>query len=55
MAQTHAERTNNGDHIISDWRMDMVQFWNHNHYKYLILGHRLLAGKFCVLCLHIVQ
>ncbi|XP_048736103.2 uncharacterized protein LOC125651518 [Ostrea edulis] len=44
MAQTHAERTNNGDHIISDWRMDMVQFWNHNHNKYLILGHRLLGG-----------
>lgn len=44
MAQTDAERRNNGDHMIADWRLDMVEFWNQNHYKYLILGHRLLAG-----------
>lgn len=44
MAQTDAERGNNGDHMIADWKLDMVEFWNQNHYKYLILGHRLLAG-----------
>lgn len=43
MAQTNAERFNNGEQLISDWRLDMVEFWNQNHNK-LILGHRLLAG-----------
>ena len=45
MVQTYAERCNNGDHLITDWRLDMVEFWNYNHNKYLILGHRLLAGN----------
>lgn len=44
MAQTDAERRNNGDHMIADWRLNMVDFWNQNHYKHLILGHRLLSG-----------
>lgn len=44
MVQTNAERYNNGEQLTSDWRLDMVDFWNNNHNKYLILGHRLLAG-----------
>lgn len=44
IAQTDAERRNNGDHMIADRRLDMVEFWNHNHYTYLIFGHRLLEG-----------
>nr|XP_022295009.1 uncharacterized protein LOC111105128 [Crassostrea virginica] len=44
MIQREAERSNNGEQLLSDWRLDMVEFWNRNHNKYLILGHRLLAG-----------
>lgn len=44
MSQTDAEIRNNGDHMIADWRLNMVEFWNQNHFKYLILGHRLLVG-----------
>ncbi|KAK3102773.1 hypothetical protein FSP39_013844 [Pinctada imbricata] len=44
LVQTDAERHNNGDQLISDWRLDTVEFWNCNHNKYLTLGHRLLAG-----------
>ena len=45
MIQTYAERCNNKDHMIADWRLDMVEFWNYNHNKYIILGHRLLASN----------
>ncbi|OWF35407.1 hypothetical protein KP79_PYT24558 [Mizuhopecten yessoensis] len=44
MVQTAAERENNGPVMLSDWRLDMLQFWAYNHNKYLILGHRLRAG-----------
>ncbi|KAK3107416.1 hypothetical protein FSP39_014037, partial [Pinctada imbricata] len=43
MCQRDAERENNGNFLMIDWRVDMVDFWNNNHYKYLILGHRLLS------------
>ena len=46
MVQTTAERENNGHHLIADWKLDMVHFWNNNHNKYLILGHRLLTGNY---------
>lgn len=45
IVQTSAERENDGHQLISDWRLDIVHFWNNNHNKYLILGHRLLAGN----------
>lgn len=44
MAERDAERENDGDAIISRWRLDMIPFWNNNHNKYLILGHILLSG-----------
>ena len=44
MIQREAERYNNGEQLLYDWRLDMVEFWIRNHNKYLILGHRLLAG-----------
>jgi hypothetical protein len=31
--------------MMSMWRCNMTRFWNGNHFKYLINGHRLLAGK----------
>ncbi len=39
-----AIRENNGPALLKFWRIDMLQFWAHNHYKYMILGHRLLLG-----------
>ena len=44
MAERDAEMENDGDVIISQWRLDMIPFWNNNHNKYLILGHILLSG-----------
>ena len=41
MAERDAEMENDGDAIISQWRLDMIPFWNN---KYLILGHILLSG-----------
>ena len=38
-------REGNGPAMMSVWRANMLRFWQRNHYKYLILGHRLLAGK----------
>ena len=31
--------------MMAMWRLDMLRFWEANHYKYLIIGHRLLAGN----------
>jgi hypothetical protein len=36
MAERDAERENDGDAIISQWRLDMIPFWNNNHNEYLI-------------------
>ena len=45
MAHVDAERENDGMAMMSQWRLDMPSFWNNNHNKYLILGHRLLSGE----------
>jgi hypothetical protein len=34
-----AERENDGPAMISIWRINMIDFFNNNHNKYLILGH----------------
>nr|XP_002736791.1 PREDICTED: uncharacterized protein LOC100378528 [Saccoglossus kowalevskii] len=39
-----SERENDGEAMMRTWRINMIDFWSNNHYKYLILGHRLLAG-----------
>ncbi|XP_070559583.1 uncharacterized protein [Ptychodera flava] len=44
MVHKEVERHADGEAIIRNWRLDMVQFWQHDHFKYLIQGHRLLAG-----------
>ena len=44
LAKVEAERDNDGDDMMSFWRLDMPQFWAKNHNKYMILGHRMLAG-----------
>ncbi|KAJ8300508.1 hypothetical protein KUTeg_022027 [Tegillarca granosa] len=43
-AYKDAVRENDSEIMISHWRMDMIQFWQNHHNKYLILGHKLLAG-----------
>ena len=32
--------------LMSMWRINMLRFWAGNHYKYMNIGHRLLAGHF---------
>ncbi|XP_076080098.1 uncharacterized protein LOC143050878 [Mytilus galloprovincialis] len=44
MVERDAERENDGLAILFHWRIDMIQFFNNNHNKYLILGHRLLSA-----------
>ena len=37
-------READGPAIMSMWRINMLRFWDGNHFKYLRAGHRLLAG-----------
>ena len=39
-----AVRENDGLAMMSHWRLDMILFHNNHHPKYVLLGHRLLAG-----------
>ena len=39
-----AVRENDGEAMMSHWRHDIVQFHNRHHPKYVLLGHRPLAG-----------
>lgn len=41
-----AERENDGLQLNSLWKTDVPFLWKDNHNKYLILGHRITAGKF---------
>ncbi len=43
----YADMVKEGDGlaIMSMWRLNMIRFWIGGHNKYLIIGHRLLAGK----------
>jgi hypothetical protein len=45
MVDKDAERENDGEAMMSHWRINMNAFHNNNHSKYLILGHRLLSGN----------
>jgi len=45
MARRDAIRENDGPVMVSLWKIDMLDFHSRNHYKYTILGHRLLAGR----------
>ncbi len=38
-------RNGDGPAMMAMWRINMIRMWRGNHYKYLILGHSLLAGK----------
>ncbi len=39
-----AIRENNGRALLAFWRIDMLQFWDRRHTKYLTIGTRLLSG-----------
>lgn len=45
MVDKDAARENDGEAMMPHWRINMIDFHNNNHNKYLILGHRLLSGK----------
>jgi hypothetical protein len=44
MADKDAETENDGLAMISIWRINIIDFFNNNHNKYLILGHNILSG-----------
>lgn len=44
LARNDAVSENDGPHMNAFWRIDMLNFAERNHYKYLKIGHRLLAG-----------
>lgn len=44
LCQKDAIREGDGLAMMSFWRINMLRFWRGNHYKYLKIGHRLLAG-----------
>jgi hypothetical protein len=39
------ERENDGLAMITLWRLNMLEFWEYGHYKYLTLAYRLLASE----------
>lgn len=45
LANRDAIRAGDGPAMLSTWRLDMLEFWQRRHPKYLILGHFLLASK----------
>ncbi|XP_077862864.1 uncharacterized protein LOC144345056 [Saccoglossus kowalevskii] len=49
LANRDAERQNDGQALISNWKINMLDFWNNNHNKYLILGHPLLSCMYIYL------
>ena len=48
MVDKDAERHNDGEAMMSNWKINMIDFWNLDHNKYLILGHRLISGTICM-------
>lgn len=46
-----AEREGDGLGLLSICKANMLQFWNHNNYKYLFAGHRFIAVE--CLCMFI--
>ncbi len=49
LANRDAIREGDGLAMLQFWRTYMPIFWNRNHFKYLIVGHLLLASMFVYL------
>ena len=45
MVHKDCEREGNRDMLYLLWKYHMVNFWENNHSKYLILGHRFISCK----------
>ena len=45
-ARRDAVRENDGDRMISHWKMELPELPANRHYKYCIVTHHLIAGKF---------
>ena len=45
LARRQVIRDGNGPGMMEMWRLDLIDFWQHNHTKYFILAHNLLVGK----------
>lgn len=48
MANRDTIREGDGPAMLSNWRLDLLDFWEKNHPKYLILAHLLLASMSCL-------
>ena len=44
MARQDSVREGDGPALIQFWKQDLVSFWQGNHHKYFILGHKMLTG-----------
>ena len=44
LAEKDCVRENDGFNMAINWKINMPEFWNNKHNKYLIIGHKLLAG-----------
>jgi hypothetical protein len=40
-----AVREGNGLAMMADWKVNLLEFPNHRHHKYLILAHNMLIGN----------
>ena len=49
MAHRDMIREGNGAAMMNFWKINMPDFWAYNHYKYFIIGHRMLAGEYNIL------
>lgn len=38
-------RNGDGPGMIEYWRLDLIEFWQKGHWKYVVLGHNLLTGN----------
>ena len=49
LVRRDAIRQGDGAAMMQHWALDMIQFANNNHPKYVVLAHQLLAGMYrCV-------
>ncbi|XP_070542604.1 uncharacterized protein [Ptychodera flava] len=44
LVRRDAVRENDGPAMLEHWKIDSLDFWQKNHFKYMILAHRLISG-----------
>ena len=45
MVRHRAIRNNNGPKIITNWKFDLVDFFEKNHTKYFLAAHRFVFDR----------